>query len=160
MSKQKGQRQMKRQSKFNSFYMFYKDFLSILIFIFLNLSCQRNSDFPLRQHFLNLKEYSPKNVIKQFQTTPLDSAVINYDKFPEIFSDAASIVFRDSAQVVLFENYFKENGIDLEYKQDLYTIVAAFHKWLNNEKINIKKLHQEMIEMSNEFNEKRYGKPN
>jgi hypothetical protein len=140
--------------------MFYKDFLSILIFIFLSLSCQRNSDFPLRQHFKSLKENSPENVIKQFKTTPIDSAIINYDKFPEIFSDAASIVFQDSAQVVLFENYFKENGIDLEHKQDLYTIVAAFHKWLNNEKINIIKLHQEVIEMSNDFNEKRYGKPN
>lgn len=141
--------------------MSYGKLSSSLIFVFLllSLSCQKNSDFPLNSHFEKLKEESPDSVIIQFKTAPLDSAVINYDRYPEIFSDAASVVLQDSAQLVLFENYFKENGIDLKYKQDLYTIVAAFHKWLNSKTINIKKLHQEMIDMSNQFNEKKYGKP-
>ena len=115
----------------------------------LSFGCRENSDFPLDPFFEDLKKNSPKDVLEQFKAAPYDSAVIGYEQYSEIFTEAAAIVLQDSAQMILFESYFEENGISLVSKQDIYTIVAAFHKRLNNKKVDIKSLRQEMVSAQN-----------
>lgn len=134
----------------------YLIFFTCIVFVF---SCMKKSDFPLDPIFEDMKKNIPKNILEEFSGLPLDSAVINYKKYPEIFVDAATVAFQDSSQVILFENYCKVNGLSLNYEQDYYTIIAAFHKRLNTKGIDIKELRKEMIELSNMINEQQYNKP-
>lgn len=126
--------------------------------LLLSISCQNNNNFPLGPFFKALEANSPKDVLVQFKNAPFDSVIIHYDNYPEIFTDAASIVFQDSSQVRLFEDYCK-NNLSLTYMPDFYTIVGAFHRWLNNKPIEIEQLRQEMIEISNNLTEEKHRKP-
>jgi hypothetical protein len=127
---------------------------TFFVCLFFLLGCQSENRFPLDRFFTDLETHSPQAVLIQFKNIPLDSAVLNHKEYSEIFVEAASVVLRDSSQMLLFENYCEDNEISLTYEADLYTIVAAFHKWLNNEAINIKHLRLEMIKMADEINEK------
>lgn len=136
----------------------YSIFLGCTVII-LCFSCQKNNDFPLDPFFNKLEETSPKSVLNEFKNSSMNSVVINHDKFSEIFTDAASIVLQDSSNKRLFENYCEDNSLSLTYKQDYYTIIAAFHKRLHKKTVNIEKLKQEMVELSNEHNELIYTNP-
>lgn len=127
-----------------------------LVIVILFFAC-RPYTFPLDPFFNELALKSPKTTLMQFKIAPLDSVVLNHLEYSEIFDDAAAIVLQDSTQQRLFDDFLEKNNMDSE--QDLYTIIAAFHKRLNNEKVCLYKLRTEMIDLANRHNERKYGKP-
>lgn len=128
-----------------------------LTVVFLFFACKQHSEFPLDPFFRELEKESPTDVIKQFKSAPLDSVVLNHKAYSAIFVDAAAIVFEDSSQAKLLEDFLEKN--EMTGEQDLYTIIAAFHKRLHNEEVRLHDLRAEMIDLSNKYNERRYGKP-
>lgn len=133
--------------------MNYFYFLTIVVFVF---ACKPYT-FPLDPFFNELALKSPQATLIRFKTAPLDSVVLNHLEYTEIFDDAAASVLQDSTQQRLFDDFLKENNMTSE--QDLYTIIAAFHKRVNNKKVCLNKLRTEMINLSNKNNEQKYGKP-
>lgn len=126
--------------------------------VLLLIGCNQPSNF-LDDHFRKLEHESPHLLIDKFKRLPFDSAIILNDRFSEIFVKAANTVMSDSAEAKAFREYFKKNNIQLLGRQDKWTIVAAFHKYLNGEKYEIYDLWQEMIKFSNEEYERRYPPP-
>lgn len=150
---------MREQSELSKDRQVVKKLLNYLYYlgiVFLVFTCQQNDKFPLDPFFQELEKKSPEDVIKRFKAAPLDSVVLNHKKYSAIFVDAAAAVLEDSTQIKLFEDFLDENEMTSE--QDLYTIIAAFHKRLHNEKVQWNELREEMINLSNRHNEKKIWK--
>lgn len=130
-------------------------YLQLIIII---ISCKQQPT-DLEKHFDELRQMSPPMMIQEFKQMPLDSAVINNERFNEIFVATANLILMDSLKKDALEIYFKSNNIDLLGRQDKWTIVAAFHKFLNNEKYEIYELWEEMVKLSNSEYEKQFPNP-
>ena len=132
-------------------------FISILIiFSFVYIGCKQNYG-DLDTTFELLEKYSPDYLVKEFKNSDLDSVIINNSKYNLIFIDAANKVMGDSLSASNVKMVFKNYGIDLVGKQVKWTIVAAFHKYLNKDPYNIPQLLDQMIEMSDSIYEVKNG---
>lgn len=124
--------------------MFFR--IIIVLFIF---SCQKNESFELDLFFKGLKNNSPEHVIYDFRNSSINSVISNKQNYDVIFEDAATVVLKDSLQVLRFEKFCMKNDLSLNYKHDMYTIIVAFHYWLNNKKIDIEDIKLEMLRRVN-----------
>lgn len=136
--------------------MIFKKYFFYLLIVIIS-SCRQPTY--LEEHFDELQQLSPPMLIQEFKQMPLDSAIINNERFSEIFVVTANVILSDSLKQNALKTYLKSNNIDLLGRQDKWTIVAAFHKYLNNEKFEIYELWQEMVKFSNSEYEKQYPKP-
>lgn len=126
--------------------------------IFFIFSCCHNTSY-LEVHFQELHRMSPPKLIEEFKQMPFDSAIIHNERFNEIFVKNAKVILSDSAKAYALSEYFKNNNIQLLGRQDKWTVIAAFHKYLNNEKYDILELWEAMSKLSNKEYEKQYPKP-
>jgi hypothetical protein len=77
-----------------------KQLKKILIYttVVVIIGCQKISDnFLTNQFFPKLEEIvSDKQQLKEFKRLPIDSAVLSYHKFDEIFQEPVAILFQDT----------------------------------------------------------------
>jgi hypothetical protein len=129
--------------------------LYFFIVIVLMFGCKNDTEV-LDNHFAKLKQQSPPQSVLKFKQLPLDSAVLFSDSFNDIFEDTSIKILSDSDESKAFYDFFKDRNIPLLGRQDKWTIVAAFHYYLNGKKYNINKIWNEMKEFSNKEYEKQY----
>ena len=121
----------------------------IYFFLFWYISQSKNyrSDcYPLLYSLFDKVEEKtiPKSSLQEFKMLPLDSAVVYYNYYPEIFSDAFSEVLRDTFQVVIFESFCNAIGINVNSREGIYVIIALFHQKLNEEEVDLDDLKKRM----------------
>ncbi len=127
--------------------------MKVLVFILLflgSISCN-NKGIYLNDFFEQLEIKSPKEVLKEFKDSSLDSVILNNRRYDAIWVETAGIILADSTEAAHFNEFLKLNN--LEYgDQSKWTIIAAFHKYLHGEPYQIPELLDQMNNLSNEIN--------
>ncbi len=77
------------------------------------------------------KQTIPQKTIQVFKTTPFDSAVLNYKKYPEIFYEGTSRVLEDTLQKKNIEAFFYKNNMSRYDPLNAYVFAGLFHYNLN-----------------------------
>jgi hypothetical protein len=97
------------------------------------------------QFFPKLEEIvRDKKQLKEFKRLPIDSAVLSYHKFDEIFQEPVAILFQDTLIESKFVKSCNENSLYVQDPKNGYVIAGMFHKYLNGKIVNIRKLKNEI----------------
>lgn len=78
-----------------------------------------------------------KSQLEEFKNLPIDSAVLNYNRFDGIFQKPIENLFKDSLYRSKFETGCLTNKLSLNEPQDGYVLAAMYHKSLNSKPFDI-----------------------
>ena len=117
--------------------------------LILTLVCCKNNETWLDSFFEQLEKECSEEIIDKFRNAPFEDAVINNFEFNEIFVKGTNALLSDKGMSDKFKAYFAQHDIQLIGRQDKWVVIAAFHKFLNEENYQIEQLWTEMAELSN-----------
>ena len=132
--------------------------LIIFFLVLISFLCKKTT-IPLDSFYSKLEDVVvDKEIIYQFKNSSRDSAIVNYDKFPEIFYEGFAIVLKDSICINELEGFCAANGIDLNTRTGIFVVIALFYNSLNKSNVNLKKLKEEMEQLSKWVDDERFRK--
>jgi len=117
---------------------------ALIFFLLIILGgCKKESSNYLTDEFLvKLQEITNnKKELENFRNTPIIQATLNYQKYEDIINSGNNIL-EDSIVKSKFNKSLIRNKLIYYNPDDMYIIMAMFHKKLNNKPINIKELKE------------------
>lgn len=119
--------------------------LSVFILSLSILGCSQQ--FELNDIFIQLEQDAKKERIIQFKELTLDSAIISYPEYQDIFTDAASKGLADSLNYKVYKSFVRNHKLDNSGVSTGRVIGGIFHCWQNKKEIDVVKLRHRVEEL-------------
>ena len=125
------------------------NFMVTILFLHILLLTSCQNPFPLDSLFEEIKiQTKNPSIIDDFKNLSLDSAIINYEQYPEIFVNAVAVALEDSTNKKIYLEFLKNNEINRYNKFDGYLVIAVFHQRLNKKRIDLDNLRKTIYKVS------------
>ena len=81
------------------------------------------------------------SLINEFKNLELDSAILNYEEYPDIIYRGLKTALQDSSLKIIFDRFYSTYDMNIYDGVHNAVFFGSFHQSLNNRKINVPELY-------------------